>query len=213
MKRFTSFLLGLLGTVTIVSCEKEFTVEPTEVKLFAETTSQLKVTGSNITYTSLDDYYARVSDDGLITGKKVGETSIIVSSGDKSQEVKVTVRPAFEFLPDVAALLEKSKSDVTAIFGEDYTEIGQWIEYKNWNTYTSSFAFCFTDGKVSRIGVHVNAEYKDQFLRYLQERYYDMGGVNGKNRFANHSKDFIEYEWRNVSLGYCYYAALAIPIP
>lgn len=132
MKRFGSLLLIILGIVTIVSCEKEFTVEPTEVSLFAETTSKFKVTGSNISYTSLDNYYASVSDDGLITGKKVGETSIIVSSGNQSKEVKVTVCPAFE--------------------------------------------------------------YKDQFLRYLQERYYHNGGLNGRELFATHSKDYIEYE-------------------
>ena len=92
MKRFFLCSIAIVLFSAFMGCSKdddEFSITSSKsVELTSKGTSQITCSDSKASYSSEDEYVATVSDNGLITAKRIGETFIDVN-GQKA--VKVTV--------------------------------------------------------------------------------------------------------------------------
>lgn len=88
------------------------------VELTSQSTSQITCSDPEATYLSEDEYVATVSETGLITGKRIGETYIDVN-GQKL--VKVTVKPLITDFTEPQFLFGATKEEVYAKVGTNYS--------------------------------------------------------------------------------------------
>lgn len=111
------FLSLLLVPFLLGGCKKSTTpsiqyiqVDITELTLMEDDTYQIETTivkeGTIVFYSSANDSVASVTDEGLITALKAGETTITVRGGKDSYNIFVTVNP-FQAHDSLQIVMEK----------------------------------------------------------------------------------------------------------
>ena len=96
MKRILFYSIAVVLLTTFAACSKDDEDDSSitsskSIELTSQKTSQIECSDSRASYSSEDEYVATVSETGLITAKRIGETYIDVN-GQKA--IKVTVTPA-----------------------------------------------------------------------------------------------------------------------
>lgn len=198
MKKLFSISICLCALV-LASCEKasQLSVEPSSISLYTEGTKQLNVTPSKgVTYDSVDDFYASVSNTGLVTANKVGKTYIRVTSKSSSTSIPVTVMPKYTLYPEVESLVGQSVSKMTSVLGTNYkqgtTSSGETsYTYANYNTYAYGIVCTFKNGVCTSVGTIVSTTHLSKFCDYLIERYYVAGMQNDYYFFLDHDKKVV----------------------
>lgn len=147
----------------------------------------------SISYSTESSYVASVSESGLITGGRVGETNISLSNGEDTKSVKVIVEPKYDLYPEPIDKIDfgASTSKIKEIFGTPSFENASGLIYDN---YSSVFdcMFLLENGKISSIIVYVGImQMPDNLVLFLAERYhiYDEDGFIAG--FINEKEDMI----------------------
>ncbi|GEM_PF-2338428 len=214
----TNHLFLLLGiTSLILSCSKEnnnkLEVTPDSIILYSEGTAQLSTNVDDAIFTSVDDFYAKVDESGLVTANKIGETVIKVSSSNGSVNVPVKVLNQYSLYPDVDGLIGKGISDMTNLLGNGYetstSSSGSIVyAYRNPTRYAAVIAVSMKSGKCESVAVLVSTSYISKLANHIIERYARAGMQNDAYFFLNHDKNvLIGVELYNVS----YQIALYVP--
>lgn len=198
MKKFTAFFLSLVALLP-VSCQKStpLTVTPTSMTLYAEGTEQITATpAEGVTYTSSDEFYATVSETGLVTANKVGQTDIRVSSDNGMATIPVLVLPKYDLYPNLESLINAPVSRMEEVLGRDYTRdtssSGETMyTYAYYNTYTTGILCSFENGVCTSIGVVVQTSHLTKFVNYLAERYSVAGMLNDYYFFLDHDRKVV----------------------
>lgn len=194
-----NFLIPLCGLIFLFSaCEKvnvkeevKLEVTPESVVVYSEGTAQLSANVDDAIFESSDTFYAKVDENGLVTGNRVGETEIVVSSSSGKVIVPVTIRHRYSLYPDVDVLIGKRASDVTNLLGSSYTKKTSSSGAVNYNytdptPYTDYITVTLTDGKCSGIGVLVDTKYTSMLTKHILERYALVDMENDIYYFVNH---------------------------
>nr|WP_297167499.1 Ig-like domain-containing protein [uncultured Dysgonomonas sp.] len=136
-------------------------------------TYQIKATSdTKISYAAENEYHAKVSDSGLITAGKIGETAIILTNGDDTKSFKVTVSPESTMYPDPNLEFGISKADLIKKLGTPNKETSDGISYNNFSTKAPQVAYLFdSSNKLKSVGVIVNTAYSSELGTFLRERY------------------------------------------
>ena len=193
-------LLSIVCLACFLSCSKEETkkleVTPTNITVYSEGTTQLTTNVDDATFKSADDFYATVDEVGLVTGNKVGETEIVVSSAHGTVKVPVTIMNKYSLYPDVDGLIGKSASDVTNVLGTSYTTSttssgGTNYTYINPTSYAAGIVATIESGKCSAIGVLISTSNTSMLTKHLLERYSVAGMQNDYYFFLNHDKNVV----------------------
>lgn len=190
---FSLFLL-FIGCDKVEEQRKILEVSPTEIAVYSNGTAQLSTNVNDAIYSSKDTYYASVEPSGLVTGKKVGKTEIMVSSSNGSMNIPVTILPQYTLYPDMDGLIGKTLSDITKVMGSNYTTSSTtsgdtMYTYKQPTTYATGIGFTLKSGKCSSIIVAVSTSYTSMISKYLAERYNIVGMQNDYYFFLNHGEE------------------------
>ena len=90
------------------------------------TFSPENVTNKNVTYKSEDETIATVDENGVITGKKVGETNIIVTSKDGNHTCDIKVKVA-----DLTSLVTVNLTGISTVFTNNNVYYGRTYNINN----------------------------------------------------------------------------------
>ncbi len=173
MKRFFLCSIAVVLFTAFVSCSKDdddFSITSSkDVELSSKGTSQITCSDSKASYSSEDEYVATVSDKGLITAKRIGETYIDVN-GQKA--VKVTVKPLVTSFVEPQFLFGATKNEVISKVGSNYSNsTSTGIAYTPSSGKVKGYVYLLKDGKVCAVGMIVSTLYMETLTDFLLERY------------------------------------------
>lgn len=136
-------------------------------------TYQIKATSdTKITYAVENEYHAEVSESGLITAGKIGETDIILTNGDDTKHFKVTVEPESKLFPEPNIEFGLSKADLIKKIGTPAYETSDGIRYDNYSTNAPQAVYLFdSNNKLKASSVMVKTTYSKELGTFLGERY------------------------------------------
>jgi hypothetical protein len=192
-------LLFAAFSFVIFSCDKEgkeddsIKLAKTEFSLYYEDEAQIEATSIHeITYESQSEYVATVSQSGLITGGRVGETNVTLNNGIDTKLVKIVINPRYDLYPEPIKNVKfgDSKQSVKATYGNPSFENTSGMIYSR---YYSIFDYVFLfdkDGKIGSLAVTCpTLQAPSNLSDFLLERYkvvfvneddYDAGFLNEK---------------------------------
>jgi hypothetical protein len=159
---------------TLVGCSKDgddglSITSPNNVELTSKGTSQITCSDSKASYSSEDEYVATVSESGLITAKRIGETYIDVNG---QQAVKVTVKPIITSFTEPQFLFGATKEEVYSKVGSNYTKSNDsGVAYTTTSGKVKGYIYLMKNGKVTGVCMVVSTLYIESLTDFLVERY------------------------------------------
>lgn len=174
--------IGLVSVLASCSKSSEEGLEitsPTPVTLYSSDTSQITTNKESVTFTSNSDYVATVSQTGLITGKRVGNTTIDVSDGKGHASVAVTVNPKNTSFVEPVLDFGISSADVIKKEGQSpLTEVsnGLLFDSKGKETYRM---YGFENDKLKSSCLIVKTTLAETITDFLIERYAVVDANSG----------------------------------
>lgn len=175
MKRILFYVTAIVSLTLFAACSKDdgdgFNITSSKsVQLTSQKTSQIECSDPKATYASENGYVATVSETGLITGKRIGETYIDVN-GEKF--VKVSVTPVYTQFTEPQFLFGATKEEVYAKVGTNSNAVSDdnGIVYTTTGDWVRGYIYILKDGKVSGVTMLVNSIYFDSLTDFLLERY------------------------------------------
>lgn len=195
IKQTISFLA--LGAIVFSGCSKmgkKLEVNPSTITVYSEGTSQITTNVEDATFSSVDEFYATVDENGLVTGEKVGETEIMVSSSSGTATIPVTIMHKYSLYPDLDPLVGKTVADMTKLLGSNYesstSSSGQVSHtYKNPTSYCDAILCMMEGSKIGNVGALISTAYTSMLSKHLIERYTVAGMQNDYFFFLNHDKN------------------------
>lgn len=188
MKRFM-FAVMAIATIAFAGCEKGEDAKSNVIQLtssdqtmYYDDEFQINATSDTpITYTSENEYHAEVSASGLVTAGRVGETNIVLTNGEDTKKVKITVRPQSNLYPEPDLTFGMSRSAVKAKLGTPDLDEGTGIAYNNYASATPILMCLFDEAdNLKSYVVLVKTAYSGELGTFLAERYvpFDIYGEN-----------------------------------
>lgn len=155
-------------------------------------TKQINATSkSEIVYSTESEYVAKVSDSGMITAGRVGETNILLTNGENSKNVSVTVEPKYDLFPEPIGKVKLGdlKTSIKTAFGTpDYEDATGMI----YNNYYKNYAYMFLleNNKITSMSVVIpTLSLPDNLASFLSERYLIVSLSGYTSSFINEKKD------------------------
>jgi hypothetical protein len=177
--KITVFLIGAALSLIFVSCSKDdevdklITLDSSAKTLYFGDEYQIKATSNTpLLYSSEDEYHASVSEPGLVTARFVGETNVVLSNGNDTKKVLITVKAQSNLYPDPNMEFGISKSALITKYGtpDDETETG--ILYDNFSNAAEAVMYIFDENnKLKSTAVVVKTSYSSNLGTFLVERY------------------------------------------
>ena len=174
MKRVLFYVTAIVSLTLFAACSKDdgdgFNITSSKsIELTSQKTSQIECSDSKAIYASENGYVATVSEAGLITGKRIGETYIDVN-GQKS--IKVSVTPVYTQFAEPQFLFGATKDEVYAKVGTNYSLSNEsGIVYTTTSGRVKGYLYLLKDGKVSSEVMVVSSSYLNSLTDFLLERY------------------------------------------
>lgn len=154
-------------------------IQNPKIEMVAGDSKQINATSDlKLNYSVEDEYYASVSESGLIDAKRVGETNIIVRNDQKSEKVNVIITPQYKTYPDPDFMFGETRSAVIKKLGTPANETDAAIAYEGYSTKAPLIIYTFDESnKVSGVSVIVGTTYTEELAKFLAERYVMVKGT------------------------------------
>jgi len=204
-------LLSLFCILAFAGCSKEdknkIEIKQGEYALHYEDEAQIEATSNlAITYTSGNEYVAKVSDKGLITAGRIGKTSIFLSNGKNQAEVSVVVSPVYNLFPEPIqkVSLGDSTQKIRDAFGTpDYENSTGMLFNHYYLNY--DYMFLFENDKITSMTVVIpTLNLPDNLTKFLLERYMPFGMQGYTAAFLNEQQDMAVAITPSSNLMYMY---------
>ncbi|MGM1055440.1 MAG: hypothetical protein ACQEWG_06100 [Bacteroidota bacterium] len=182
----TVLLFGIAFSLLIVSCSKDdevdklITLESSVKTLYFGDEYQIEATSNTpLLYSSDDEYHASVSELGLVTARFIGETNIVLSNGNDTKKVSITVKAQSNLYPDPNLEFGTSKSALLAKYGTPDVETETVILYDNYSNAAEAVMYLFDDNNnLKSSAVMVKTAYSSNLGTFLVERYLTVDRDN-----------------------------------
>lgn len=187
-------LFLLLATITLIGCSKSddkevqqpLKVSKQEFEIFVGQKVDIEATsGQKITFSSENDLIATTDDKGSIYGNLVGETTVKVSDGKTSINLKVVVLPKNTIFEE--PYFSSSREDVLNHFKGKTTEIdnkesAMALYFKEGNQrYGYAYVFQENTKDAVLLSVPILSSYSaEEINNWIKERYIFIEKRNGK---------------------------------
>lgn len=186
----SSFLFVCFFSILVTGCSKDeidsITVKSDAISVLVGSKIDLGATsGSKITYTSDNPYYATVSDAGIVTGGRVGSTNITLKNSTVSKIVKVTTISTNFLYPDPLLAFGASQSEMVAKLGTPTVQNTTGIMYNNSANTTDGTLYLFTNDKLTQVTVFVKTSFSSLLSSYLTDRFAYAGQMSGSYIYFN----------------------------
>lgn len=185
------FLLAVLPLL-FSGCEKDddgdvIVLKVSEKTLYHDDEYQIEATSkSKITYSSENEYHAKVSETGLVTAQFVGETNILLSNSEDSKTFKLIVKPKSNLYPEPDVKFGDTKSSIIAKFGTPDSETATGIGYTDYSNAAPILMFLFdSSNKMTGYSIMVKSSYSSVIADFLLERYLVVTENDGVFMFIN----------------------------
>ena len=185
MKKNFYYLFGVtlvtMLSASFVSCgddddsDSTLVVTPGSVSMHYEDTKQLKADGAT-TWTTSNDFVAKVDSKGLVTGNHVGKAQIIASNGSSSGKCDVEITPEYSLYDDPyldwGASMSTVKSSVKKeLQGSDEKS----LTYKYYiGSNVCLVGYYFDNNKLKSILTMFSYTYYARAAYYLLERFQPL---------------------------------------
>lgn len=137
------------------------------------------VSESDITYESLNEYHASVSETGLVSARFIGNTDIAVASGKDKEMFHLTVAPEYNTYPEPQITFGQTKNEIENAIGKADDDGGNSLTYVNYSSKATGLICLFDDnGKLKSYAVLVKTEYTGELANFLAERYFPVDITN-----------------------------------
>lgn len=134
-----------------------------------------------ITYTSEDEYHASVSESGLVNARYVGETNIVLTNGEDTKRIKITVRPESNLYPEADLTFGMMRSAVKAKFGAPTSETDTALGWTGYSNNAPVLMCTFDDSdRLDAVVYMVKTAYSSELGTFLAERYVPID-ISGEN--------------------------------
>ena len=177
--RKLSFMLMAVLAISFMGCKKEklITITTTSTTLHYGETYQISAECENpITYSSANEYHAKVSSSGLVTANYVGSTTITLQSEEDTKIFSVTVSPKSNLYTEPNISFGESKNSVISKLGTPDATTEGGIAYNDYSSAAQMLLILFDDyDKVEGYGVMVKSGYTTELGDFLKERYDFVG--------------------------------------
>lgn len=141
---------------------------------------------SPITYSSEDEYYASVSEEGLVTANFVGATTINLESEFDAQTFEVTIEPVSNLYPEPEIEIGESKESIIERFGEPFAETEETIGYQDYSDNTTMLMVLFDENDlVENYALILDVELEEELETFLSERYPFVQEMEGMKIYVN----------------------------
>lgn len=218
MKKKTLLITAVL-TLVFLGCSKSekldlVTLSEDSKELYYEETYQIRANSdSELTYAVENSFHGEVSESGLVTAGRVGETEIIVSNNEDSKKFKLTVVPKHNLYPEPDFDFGSTKEDIKALLGEPKTETETSLGYIDYSVAAPGLALLFDENnKLSSYGLMVKSVFSSKLADHLLEYYIPVAVEDGIAMFIN--SNTIETTTKVVGMSlysYQYWQVLYIP--
>ena len=188
MRRFPIVMMAITA-MAFSGCEKEklITLSATSTALHHGETYQIPAQCDNpITYSSADEYHAKISSSGLITAQYVGNTTISLKSEDDARTFSVTVIPKSNLYPEPNIKVGDTRSTVISKLGQPDATTSEGIGYNNYSAKAPMLAVLFdANNRVKGYGIMVLSAYSSELSTFIRERYAYVTMSGGSPIFIN----------------------------
>lgn len=185
-------LVTILSSIIFLKCSKEETkpqellVSTINISFYSGDTLRINaISDFNIVYNSDNEFHATVSSSGLVTGIKVGETIINITSNGISKEISVEVLPRQELFPGLILDWGKLRSSIISEQGDpDESTIDDILYFKFGEAEWISYDFDDND-KLIATWVYLKSASSSLVIEFLKERYAFIDKQNGVDFFSD----------------------------
>ena len=188
MKKISAILL-LIMAVAFTGCNKErlITLSTTSTTLHHGETYKISAQCDDpITYTSSNEYYAKVSSLGKITAQYVGKTTISLKSEDDNRIFTVTIAPEYNLYPEPNINIGETKSSVISKLGTPDAITDGGIGYNNYSDAAPILMVLLDNNdRVQGYSVFVKTIYSSTLSSFLGERYVFLGYSDDTFMYTN----------------------------
>lgn len=186
------FLLLLALPLFFGSCSKDddngtIDLKTPELTLKFGEELQIKATsGTKITYTSENKYYATVSESGMVAAGRFGETYIVLNDGNETKKVKVIIPKSSDLYPDPNIEWGISRASLIQKLGSPESETDNGIGYGDYSASAPIAMYLFDDNnKLIASTVMVKTGYSSELGTHLGERYMPLAVLDYTIFFIN----------------------------
>ena len=152
MRKLFGLLLLLLA---VSSCEEDTNMiihTPQRIHLYPGEQKQIEAESSQkIQYSSLNDYYASVDENGLVTARYVGDTQVRLSTSAVKEFIQVSVIPRYTLYVEPYYEFPSTRYAVEKMYGEPFKEEDNCLVYETLDVEASKyFYFCFDEEELGK---------------------------------------------------------------
>ena len=175
--------------ISFTGCKKEklITLTTTSTTLHHGETYQISAQCENpITYSSANEYHAKVSSSGVVTAQYVGSTTVTLQSEDDTKSFSVTIAPKSNLYPEPNIRFGETKSSIISRFGTPDSSTDTGVGYIDYSTSAPGLLVMFDENDcVEDYAVIVKTEYSSELGTFLSERYFFIGYSDGLTAYMN----------------------------
>lgn len=186
-------LILILLAVLVASCSKDDDNDKHTIYLrdsgvtlkYGETFEMTALSGTPITYTSENEFHATVSNTGVVTAGRIGETNIIVDDGRNTRLFNVVVEKSSDLYEEPNMDWGISRSGLIARIGEPSDISETFLYYKTGSNSVPEIMYSFKNDKLESAVVMVHIDYSNILGVFLDERYMPISFEDGVFIFVN----------------------------
>lgn len=215
-----TLVMCIIGLMALAGCKKdeEKTKDTikisngTSVTLYSGDRHQISASSiSAISYSSGNDFCAKVNSTGQVTANHVGNTSISLRNNDDTKSVRVTVKAESNLYTEPRISFGDSKSTVESKLGTpDEINNGNYF-YRNYSSVVDLLMVSFENGKVEGYALSVKTSYASELGTFLFERYAYYGEIDDYLMYGNAFSVSDATKLVGVRTNYSYIAVMYIP--
>ena len=167
--------------------EAVITLEETSATLHSGETYQIQAECEfPITYTSENEYYASVSEEGEVTANFVGSTNIVLESESDTKTFEVTVEPVSNLYPEPEVEIGATKEAIIEQFGTPDIDEDETLGYYNYSENGTMLMVMFDEeGLVYAYAVIFDVSFEEELDTFLGERYLYVQEQEGMKIYIN----------------------------
>lgn len=167
--------------------EAVITLEETSVVLHSGDTCQIQaVCEFPITYSSENEYYATVSEEGMVTANFVGATTINLEAEGDSKTFEVTIEPVSNLYPEPEIEIGVPKDSIIAQFGEPVADEDGVMGFSDYSENATMLMVMYDeDGIVTDYAVILDTSFEEELDTFLGERYMFVQEQEGMKIYIN----------------------------
>lgn len=196
MKKYVFFTLSILSMMLFIACSKDdaetIYIDKTEITLYHGRTYVLKIHGNSEqpTFVSENPLIASVNANGVVTGKCIGETEILVKANNHVAKCKINIIPKINFIPDpylgFGEPYEKVKNVVTNKDRENIIKVtsndNSIAIVRSVDRSNFVYGYFLKNGVLTSVNILLNTikdfHSVESLLEYVSERYYPIEEIN-----------------------------------